>query len=83
MTRASAESLPWDELGIREVLELAIADEVDAREFYTRAAALSGNIHTQRMLLRLAAMEEEHAAALREELDDLLAQHELEAGIAD
>ena len=83
MSRDRADTLPWDEMSIQEILELAIADEVDAREYYSRAASLTGNPRTRDTLLRLAAMEEGHAETLRAELEELAAQRSLEAGLAD
>jgi len=83
MSRERAELLNWDDMSMQEVLELAIADEEDARNYYRRAAELAGNPHTRQTLLQLAAMEQGHADALRDELQDLLAQRELEAGLAD
>lgn len=70
-------------MSIREILELAIADEEDARDYYRRAAGLAGAMHTRDVLLSLSAMEQTHADTLRRELDELLMQRELEAGIAD
>lgn len=70
-------------MSIREILELAIADEEDARDYYRRAAGLAGGMHTRAVLLSLAAMEQTHAETLRKELDELLMQRELEAGMAD
>ncbi len=76
-------NLHWNEMTIRDVLTLAIADEKDAREYYQRAAELAANPHTKEVLLRLAEMEEGHAATLQLELDDLDAQRECETAMAD
>jgi rubrerythrin len=73
----------WNEISIEEILELAIADEEYARDYYRHAAELAGNSHTRRMLLELSEMEQGHADQLRRERDELLQQRELEAGIAD
>ncbi len=73
----------WEEMSIEDILQLAIADEEDARDYYRHAAGLTGNPHTRCMLLQLAAMEQGHAETLRHELDELTAQKELEAGLAD
>jgi len=70
-------------MSIQEILELAIRDEVEAREYYLHAATLAGNTHTREMLLKLSAMEQDHADQLRKELDELRLQSELETGIAD
>jgi rubrerythrin len=75
--------LNWSALSIQEILELAIADEVEAREYYLHAAGLTGNAHTRRVLLGLADMELGHAETLRKELEELQLQRDLEAGMAD
>jgi len=75
--------LRWDEMTIRDILTLAIADEEDAREYYRHAAEITVNPHTREVLRRLAEMEEGHAAALKLELDDLDAQRECETAMAD
>ncbi len=83
MTRANAESLHWDELSIQEILELAIADEEDARE-YLPARRRADRQHPYPTD---APPPLGHGGGtrreLREELHDLVAQRELEAGIAD
>ncbi len=76
-------NLRWNELTIRDVLTLAIADEEEARDYYRHAADLAGNPHTREVLLQLAEMEEGHAATLQLELDDLDAQRECETAMAD
>jgi rubrerythrin len=68
---------------MKEILELAIADEEDARDYYRRAADLAGSMHTRKVLLSLSAMEQSHADQLRGELDELILQRDLEAGMAD
>jgi rubrerythrin len=73
----------WGTLSIEDILELAIADEEDAQEYYRHAASCVGNTHTRRMLLKLAEMERTHAEQLRRELEDLHLQREEETGIAD
>lgn len=83
MKHGPADSLNWEEMSIEEILELAIADEEDARDYYKRAADLAGSSHTREMLLKLSAMEQGHADELRKELDDLLLQRDLEVGMAD
>jgi rubrerythrin len=70
-------------MSIRDILELAIADEEDARDYYRRAADLTGSMHTREVLLSLSAMEQSHADTLRRELEELVLQRDLEAGIAD
>ena len=73
----------WAAMSIREILELAVADEEDARDYYARAAGLAGGAHTRDVLLSLSAMEQSHADTLRRELDELQIQHDLETGMAD
>jgi len=70
-------------MSIRELLEWAVADEEDARDYYRRAADLAGNAHTRRVLLDLSEMEQGHAETLRRELEDLELQRDLESGMAD
>ncbi len=77
------DTVNWDEISIEEILELAIADEEYARNYYKHAAHLAGNSHTRRLLLQLSEMEQGHTDQLRKELDELLQQRELEAGMAD
>lgn len=70
-------------MSIREILELAITDEEDARDYYRRAAHLAGSMHTRDVLLSLSDMEQSHADTLRKELEELVLQRDLEAGMAD
>jgi rubrerythrin len=70
-------------MSIQEILELAIADEVEARDYYRHAADLAGSVHTREVLLSLSEMEQGHADTLRKELDELTLQRDLEAGMAD
>lgn len=77
------EPVNWAAISMQEILERAIADEIEARDYYKRAAALAGSIHTQRVLQRLSEMEQGHADDLQKELDELLCQRDLEAGMAD
>ncbi len=83
MSHRIQESINWSELSIEDILELAIADEEDARNYYRHAAGCVGNIHTRRMLLKLSEMERSHAEQLRKELEELMLQREAETGIAD
>jgi rubrerythrin len=83
MSHHRNESLNWKEMSIQDILELAIADEEEARDYYRRAAELTGNMHTRRVLLSLSEMEQGHADQLRKELDELLLQRESETGMAD
>jgi rubrerythrin len=76
-------SLDWSSLSLEDVLQLAIEDEEQARDYYLLAAGLAGNNHTRALLSRLSEMEQGHADQLRAELDELRLQKELEAGIAD
>ncbi len=77
------EDLDWTAMSIQDILELAIADEVEARDYYRRAADLAGSMHTRNVLLSLSAMEQTHADTLRKELEELALQRDLEAGMAD
>ena len=77
------DTVNWQDISIEAILELAIADEEYARDYYKHAADCAGNLHTRRMLLQLSEMEQGHADQLRKELDDLLQQRELETGMAD
>jgi rubrerythrin len=77
------EPLDWSAMSIQDILEIAIEDEEEARQYYQRAAELAGNPHTREVLLRLSEMEQGHAEALRKELDELELQRDLEAGMAD
>jgi rubrerythrin len=70
-------------MSLQDVLEIAIEDEEEARDYYKRAAELTGNPHTRQMLLGLSDREQGHADQLRKELDELILQRDLEAGIAD
>jgi rubrerythrin len=83
MSPQRRDDLDWKEMSMEEILEFAIADEEEARDYYRRAADLTGNAHTRRMLLSLSAMEQDHADTLRKELDELLLQRDLETGMAD
>ena len=60
-------------MSLEDILELAIDDEIEARDYYRRAADHAGNTHTRRMLSGLAAMEQGHADTLRKELDEIAA----------
>ena len=75
--------LDWSAMSIQDILELAIADEVEARDYYRRAADLAGSMHTRKVLLALSEMEQGHADTLRRELEELVLQRDLEAGMAD
>lgn len=77
------ETVNWGEISLEEILQRAIADEEDARDYYRRAADLAGSIHTRQMLLGLSEMEQGHADTLRKELEELLLQRDLETGMAD
>ena len=83
MPHGRRENLDWGAMSIEEILELAIADEVEARDYYRRAADLAGSVHTRKILLSLSEMEQGHAETLRKELDELTLQRDLEAGMAD
>ncbi|MGA9120715.1 MAG: ferritin family protein [Bacteroidota bacterium] len=76
-------SLNWDTMSIRDILEFAIADEEEAREYYRHAAQLAVTPHTKLVLERLAEMEKGHAEALRAEISEMDAQRECETAMAD
>ena len=73
----------WREVTLEEIFEFAITDEEYARDYYTQAATLAGNLHTKRTLLQLAEMEQGHADTLRKELEELRIAREEETGMAD
>jgi rubrerythrin len=77
------DKLNWNEMSLQDILEMAIADEVEAREYYRHAAGLAGDLHTRRVLTGLAEMEQGHADTLRKELEELRLQKDLEAGMVD
>ena len=83
MVHQRDDTVNWDGMSIEEILELAIEDEECARDYYKRAASVAAGPHTRRMLMQLSDMEQGHADQLRKELDDLVVQRELEAGMAD
>lgn len=83
MPHQRLETLDWNGMSIQDILELAIADEEEARDYYRHAADLTGNMHTRQILMTLSGMEQGHADTLRKELDELLLQRDLEAGMAD
>jgi len=83
MTHQRDDTVNWNDISIEEILELAIADEEYARDYYKHAAELAGSLHTRRMLMQLSEMEQGHADQLRKELDELTQQRGLEAGMAD
>jgi rubrerythrin len=70
-------------MSIQDILQLAIADEEEARDYYRHAADLTGDLHTRQMLLSLSEMEQGHADTLRKELEELMLQRDLETGLAD
>jgi rubrerythrin len=78
-----AHTIDWRTISLEEILRLAIADEVEARDYYKHAAELAGNPHTRTLLLQLSVMEQGHADQLSRELEELLLQREEESGIAD
>jgi len=83
MIHDRSEQVNWAEISMQEILERAIADEIEARDYYQHAAGCAGAAHTRRILLNLSEMEQGHADELQKELNDLLLQRELEAGMAD
>jgi len=83
MPHTRPDTTDWSAMSIQDILRLAIADEEDARDYYRHAASLAGGMHTRKVLLALAAMEQEHADTLRRELEEIVLQRDLETGIAD
>lgn len=83
MAHPPYDQLNWGELSIQDILTLAIADEIEARDYYRHAAGLAGTAHTRRMFLGLSEMEQGHADTLRKELEELRLQQDLETGMAD
>src|SRR5512135_3071505 len=83
MAHPPVEGMRWNELSIQDILELAIADEEEARDYYRHAADQTGNMHTRKLLLSLSEMEQGHADTLRKELQELILQRDLEAGMVD
>ena len=77
------QTIDWSNVSMEEIIEFAIADEEDARDYYAHAAKLAGNPHTRDMLMKLSVMEQGHADALRSELDELRIEREQETGMAD
>jgi rubrerythrin len=77
------QTIDWSNVSMEEIIEFAIADEEDARDYYAHAATLAGNPHTRDMLMKLSVMEQGHADALRAELDELRIEREEETGMAD
>jgi rubrerythrin len=79
----SHEEVNWSEVSIIDILNIAIAHEVEARDYYRHAADCTGNLHTRELLLRLSQMEQGHADQLQQELNDLLIQRDMETAMAD
>ena len=83
MMKVQKADINWKEVSLEDILEFAIADEEEARDYYARAAQLAGNPHTREMLMKLSVMEQGHADTLRAELDELRIERAEEAGMAD
>lgn len=83
MAHPTHDRLQWSEMSLRDILALALEDEIEARDYYRTAAGHAGNSGTRRMLEALAVMEQGHADALRKELEELQLQQDMEAGLAD
>lgn len=83
MSQLRNDAIDWNKITLEELFELAIADEENARDYYKHAADLTGNPHTRELLLRLSDMEQGHADALRQELEELRIERQEEAGMAD
>jgi len=83
MPHVPHDQLNWDAMSLQDILEMAIADEIEAREYYRHAAGRAGDLHTRRMLAGLAEMEADHEETLRKELEELRLQKDLETGMAD
>jgi rubrerythrin len=63
---------------IFEALEAAITREVDAYNYYSKAAEEAGNIALKELFLSLAAREKEHEWELKERLSNLKVQMEID-----
>ncbi len=83
MLKVQKADIDWKAVSLEEILELAIADEEEARDYYAHAAQLAGNPHTRDMLTKLSVMEQGHADQLRAELEELRIERQEEAGMAD
>lgn len=83
MSTMRPNAIDWTTTTLEEIFELAIADEEYARDYYKRAASLVGNPQTRALLLKLSAMEQDHAEVLRRELEELRIERQEEAGMAD
>jgi rubrerythrin len=83
MMKVQKADIDWKAVSLEEILELAIADEEEARDYYAHAAQLAGNPHTRAMLEKLSVMEQGHADQLRAELEELRIERQEEAGMAD
>jgi rubrerythrin len=83
MTSARNDNLDWEAMSLQEILELAIHDEIEARDYYRRAASQVEDPRTRRMFENLSLMEQGHADQLQRELDEIRLQHDMEAGMAD
>jgi rubrerythrin len=77
------EEVNWSEVSIIDILKIAVAHEVEARDYYLHAADCTGNPHTRDLLLRLSEMEQGHADQLQQELNDLRIQRDIETAMAD
>ena len=66
---------PTDALFARDALRIAIATERSGREFYTRAAKLTGDARGRRVFERLGGEEKEHLAKLEARYRELLDQN--------
>ena len=58
----------------RDALRMAIATEKSGREFYARAAKLTGNARGRKVFKKLAGEEDEHLAKLQRRYQELLRQ---------
>ena len=79
MSHQHSDALNWNELSIEDILELAIADEEEAQEYYRHAAECVGNMHTRRMLLKLSEADSEVVRLTQELLDHVKAEQDIQA----
>ncbi|MSO48715.1 MAG: hypothetical protein EXQ49_02255 [Acidobacteria bacterium] len=72
--KAERVTAPTEALFARDALRIAIATERSGLEFYTRAAALTGDARGRRVFRKLANEEKEHLGKLEARYRELLAE---------
>lgn len=66
---------------MREILEMAMKRENDSYNFYLTASERAQTVYEKRMFLALAEEEQGHRDALAKQLDEVLAQLEIDRAI--